>query len=93
MGLSGVSWVSCTTKAATLQPAALTLILQTPPCGVAGNVVLYNVALLAQYGASALSAVWNSATFSNGPQPFKLLMQSVSSVRVAAARSAPLSVH
>ena len=64
-----------------------------PPCGVAGNVVLYNVALLAQYGASALSAVWNSATFSNGPQPFKLLMQSVSSVRVAAARSAPLSVH
>ena len=55
--------------------------------------MLYNVALLAQYGASALSAVWNSATFSNGPQPFKLLMQSVSSVRVAAARSAPLSVH
>ena len=89
--------MSCTTKAATLQasqePAALTSILQTTPCGGAGNVVLYSVPLLAQYGASALSAVWDSATFSNGPQPFKLLMQSVSSVRVAAARSAALSVH
>ena len=81
MGLSEVSWVSCMTKASTLQvlqePAALTFILQTPPCGVAGNVVLYNVALLAQYGASALSAVWDSGSFWSGPQPFSLHMQSV----------------
>ena len=46
---------------------------------VAGNVVLYNVALLHQYGsATAAAAVWASGTFSKGPQPFKLLMQAVS---------------
>ena len=42
--------------------------------------MLYSVALLARYGASALSAVWDSGSISDGPQPFKLRMQSVSPV-------------
>ena len=52
-------------------------------CG-AGNVVLYNVALLAKYGsATAAAAVWASSTFSNGPQPFTLHMQAVSTDKTA----------
>ena len=74
LGFILVSWVSFSAKAARVQRN----LLQTNPCGVAGNVVLYNVALLAQHGASALSAVWNSGTFWSGPQPFSLHMQSVS---------------
>ena len=53
--------------------------------------MLYNVALLAQHGASALSAVWDSGTIWSGPQPLSLRMQSVSPVRVAAASPASLS--
>ena len=46
--------------------------------------MLYNVALLAQYGsATAAAAVWASGTFSNGPQPFSLRMQSVSLLMTA----------
>lgn len=38
----------------------------------------YNSALVATYGYSALSAVWDSATYTNSPEtPYSLVMQSV----------------
>ena len=46
--------------------------------------MLYNVALLAQFAsATAAAAVWASGTFSNGPKPYKLVMQLVSSYTAA----------
>ena len=49
--------------------------------------MLYTVALLAQYGsATAAAAVWDSGTISNGPQPYRLIMQSVSLPQGAAQR-------
>ena len=54
--------------------------------------MLYNVALLAKYGsATAAAAVWASGTYSNGPKPYRLVMQGVSPL--APAQRHQLACH